>query len=256
MVVGLDVFKEYFAEYPDQYVIIGGTACDIILGEAGFKARATKDIDIIIIVEALTPKFVQQFWKFIQDAKYERNEKSEGERQYYRFIKPETANFPHQIELFARNPDLVELEEGAHLTPIPVDDDLSSLSAILLDDDYYIYMIQQSSLEDGLHLANTEALICLKAKAYLEIKKRIEQGGKEDSKHLKKHKADVFRLAVTLTNDDIFVLPESIKKNLQAFVYEIADELPDEAIFKEMGLRGIEKNNVYAQILKSFELNG
>lgn len=30
MVVGLDKFKEAFADFKDNYVIIGGTACDII----------------------------------------------------------------------------------------------------------------------------------------------------------------------------------------------------------------------------------
>lgn len=30
MVKGLDIFKKYFADYEDQYVLIGGTACDIV----------------------------------------------------------------------------------------------------------------------------------------------------------------------------------------------------------------------------------
>ena len=29
MVKGLDTFREYFAEYENQYVLIGGAACDI-----------------------------------------------------------------------------------------------------------------------------------------------------------------------------------------------------------------------------------
>ncbi len=49
MVRGLDVFKKYFEAYPDNYVIIGGTACDMIIDEAGFVPRATKDIDIILV---------------------------------------------------------------------------------------------------------------------------------------------------------------------------------------------------------------
>lgn len=40
MVRGLEIFKKYFEQYPDNYVIIGGTACDIIIGEAGFVPRA------------------------------------------------------------------------------------------------------------------------------------------------------------------------------------------------------------------------
>ena len=157
MVRGLDIFKKYFEKYPGNYVIIGGTACDIIIDEAGFVPRATKDIDIILVVEALSSEFVKQFWQFIKDGNYAAQEKSNDERQYYRFRKPEKTDFPYQIELFSRTPDVIVLEGAAHLTPIPVDDDLSSLSAILLNDDYYNYMIENSQVEDGLHHANIEA---------------------------------------------------------------------------------------------------
>ena len=77
MVRGLDVFKKYFEAFPDNYIVIGGTACDVIIEDAGFIPRATKDIDIILVVEALTHEFVARFWQFIQDGKYERKEKSE-----------------------------------------------------------------------------------------------------------------------------------------------------------------------------------
>lgn len=88
MVKGITVFKKYFEEYPDNYIIIGGTACDILMEEAGFIARTTKDIDLILIVEALNAAFVEKFWEFIKDGMYERQEKSSDERNYYRFMKP------------------------------------------------------------------------------------------------------------------------------------------------------------------------
>jgi hypothetical protein len=256
MVRGLDIFKKYFEAYPGNYMIIGGTACDLIIDEAGFVPRATKDIDIILVVEALNGEFIKQFWKFIQDGNYERKEKSEDERKYYRFMKPENPEFPFQIELFARIPDLLDINEHSHLTPIPVDDDLSSLSAILLNDDYYHFLIEHSVLENGLHRANTESLICLKAKAYLEIVERIANGSKEESKQLRKHKGDVFRLAVMLRENDVFELPESIKTHLQTFADTIAADLPAKAIFKEMGLNSITVENVLKQIISSFQLDG
>jgi len=255
VVRGLDIFKQYFIAYPDQYVIIGGTACDMILGAEGFRPRATKDIDIILIVEALDADFVRKFWQFILDGKYERKEKSDDGRQYYRFVKPENDDFPQQIELFARKPDLIGLDEDAHLTPIPLDDDLSSLSAILLNDDYYQYMLAHSEIADGLRRANTEALICLKAKAYADIKDRIEKGGKEDAKHLKKHKADVLRLGVTMREADLHILPDPLKKDMQNFMTGIRDDLPGKEIFIEMGLGKIDPEMVYAQLLKNFQLN-
>lgn len=256
MVRGLDIFKKYFEQYPDNYVIIGGTACDIIIDEAGFVPRATKDIDIILVVEALSTDFVKQFWQFINDGKYHQREKSNDEREYYRFIKPENTDFPHQIELFCRTPDVIILEGDAHLTPIPVDDDLSSLSAILLNDDYYNYMIEHSQVEDGLHHANIEALICLKAEAFLEIKERIENGSKEDAKQLRKHKADVFRLTVMLTPESEFDLPETIQAHINQFAELTSTDLPDKAIFKEMGLNNINPNNVFEQFKKSFNVSG
>lgn len=255
MVRGLDIFKKYFEQYPENYVIIGGTACDIIIDEAGFVPRATKDIDIILVVEALNSDFVKHFWQFINDGKYQQREKSNDEREYYRFVKPENTDFPHQIELFSRTPDVIVLEGGAHLTPIPVDDDLSSLSAILLNDDYYNYMIEHSQVDDGLHHANIEALICLKAKAFLEIKERIEKGSKEDTKQLRKHKADVFRLTVMLTPESIFELPEIIQDHVNQFAALASPELPDNAIFKEMGIANVDPNNVFEQFKKSFRVN-
>jgi hypothetical protein len=254
MVRGIKIFSEYFKDYTDNYVIIGGTACDIIIEEAGLVPRATKDIDIILVVEALSSDFVKQFWKFIQDGNYERKEKSSDGRKYYRFTKPEKSDFPYQIELFSRKPDLIDFEEPAYLTPIPVEDDLSSLSAILLSDDYYNFMIDKSTLENGIHLANIEALICLKAKAYLEISERIANGSKEDAKQLRKHKTDVFRLSVMLTEADNFELPEKIKQQLQTFVNNIAKDLPDNAIFKEMGLGNIDVEKVFRQLIKNFNL--
>ena len=255
MVRGLDIFKKYFEQYTENYVIIGGTACDIIIDEAGFVPRATKDIDIILVVEALNSDFVKQFWQFINDGKYQLREKSNDEREYYRFIKPDNTDFPHQIELFSRTPDVIVLEGDAHLTPIPVDDDLSSLSAILLNDDYYHYIIEHSQIEDGLHHANIEALICLKAKAFLEIKERIEKGSKEDAKQLRKHKADVFRLTVMFTPESIFELPETIQDHVNQFAALVSQELPDKAIFKEMGIANVDPNNVFEQFKKSFRVN-
>lgn len=254
MVKGLDIFKKYFEQYPDNYVIIGGTACDIIIDEAGFVPRATKDIDIVLVVEALSSDFVKQFWKYVNDGNYKQREKSNDKREYYRFVKPERTEFPYQIELFSRTPDVIVLDEEAHLTPIPADDDLSSLSAILLQDDYYHYIIEHSQVEDGLHHANIEALICLKARAFLEIKERIENGSHEDTKQLKKHKADIFRLTAMLTPESEFELPPFIQNNVNHFAELIADDLPDKIIFKEMGLGSVDPKIIFQQFKKSFNV--
>lgn len=48
MVYGLEKFKEYFGDYSNQYVFIGGTACDILMDELGASFRATKDLDMVL----------------------------------------------------------------------------------------------------------------------------------------------------------------------------------------------------------------
>ncbi|MDX3916926.1 MAG: hypothetical protein QHC79_25515 [Pseudosphingobacterium sp.] len=254
MVIGLETFKKYFDAFPDNYVVIGGTACDIIIEDAGLTPRATKDIDIILVVEALNADFVRQFWTFIEDGKYERKEKSADERKYYRFSSPGVADFPLQIELFSRNPDLLDLHEGTHLTPIPVDDDLSSLSAILLNDGYYHYIIEHSTAENGLRKANIEALICLKAKAYLDIEDRIKGGGSDDSKQLKKHKADVFRLVLLTSAGQTFELHDDIKSDLQLFTQKIENDLPAKDTFKAMGVATANVDDIFTQLKAIFEL--
>ena len=51
MVIGLEAFREAFKGYEDCYTIIGGTACDILMNKANFDFRATRDIDMILLIE-------------------------------------------------------------------------------------------------------------------------------------------------------------------------------------------------------------
>ncbi len=254
MVRGLEIFRQHFKDFTDNYVIIGGTACDIIIDNIGLTPRATKDIDIILVIEALSPEFVAHFWEFVKQGNYDVREKSEEDRKYYRFQKPQVEEFPFQIELFSRIPDLLDLDEGTHLTPIPVDTEISSLSAILMDDDYYNFTIQHSQFNNGIHLANTEALIGLKAKAFLDYKTRKENGEKIDEKQLRKHKMDIFRLLLLLTPEDNFTIAESIKSDIANFVEVVKDDLPDKQIFKEMGAGNINVEELFKQLINAFNL--
>ena len=249
MVKGLKVFGKYFSDFKDQYVIIGGAACDIHIQSAELTPRATKDIDMILIIEALSSEFVKRFWDFIVDGKYERKENGE-ERKYYRFVKPANTEFPVQVELFARNPDLLDLDERVHLTPVPTPDDLSSLSAILLDDAYYHFVIDHSEIVNGIHWASIEALLCLKAKAFIDISRRIQEGSKEDKKLLRKHKGDVFRLGILLAESEVHMLPDQLSEDMTFFLDLIKDDLPDKAMVKEMGVV-VAPKNVYYQIKSS-----
>jgi hypothetical protein len=39
-----------------------------------------------------------------------------------------------------RRPDLLDLAEDSDMTPLPTEDEVSSLSAILMNDDYYAFV--------------------------------------------------------------------------------------------------------------------
>jgi hypothetical protein len=43
MVKGLDLFKRHFVSFQEKYILIGGTACMLVMEEAGIPFRATKD---------------------------------------------------------------------------------------------------------------------------------------------------------------------------------------------------------------------
>lgn len=256
MVRGIDKFKEFFAGYEGSYVIIGGTACEVHEEMYAQTPRATKDIDIILIVEALSSDFVAKFWEFVKTAGYMQRNKGTGEgghrHEYYRFKEPAVSEFPYQVELFSRSLGLVNFPEDAHITPIPVDEDLSSLSAILMDDDYYNFTISHSRLEDGVHIANIESLICLKCRAYLEMTGRKENGEQVDSKHIAKHKKDVFRLAAMLAPAEIYTVPDTLKKDVDGFCEAVKEELPNADFFKAAGVIGVTGERLLEQLKGNF----
>ena len=243
MVKGLNVFREYFKGYEGSYVIIGGTACNVYEELLLQEPRATKDIDLILIVEALTDSFVNRFWDFIVAGRYTQRERGEGEamshkgrkHEYFRFLNPSDNSFPKQIELFSRNLGLMNFPADSHITPIPVSDELSSLSAILMDDDYYHFTIEQSELVEGVHYATPYSLICLKAKAFLDMRKRRIEGGRVDISDIEKHKKDVFRMAALLDSGRKVILPGKISDDMTEFIQLVSEELPGKELFKAIG---------------------
>ena len=53
MVRGINSFRDWFRGYEEQNAIIGGTVCDLLMAAEGLTLRATKDIDLVLIVEAV-----------------------------------------------------------------------------------------------------------------------------------------------------------------------------------------------------------
>lgn len=88
MVRGLDIFKQHFASYADHYLLIGGTACSLVMQDSGIEFRATKDLDIVLQLEALDHEFIDALWAFIHKGDYHHRQKSTGRDIFYRFSSP------------------------------------------------------------------------------------------------------------------------------------------------------------------------
>ena len=247
MVRGIDSFREWFQGYEDHYAIIGGTACDLLMTDEGLDFRATKDIDLVLIVEAVDAAFGRRLWDYIVAAGYEHKNKSTGAVQFYRFTNPYTKDYPAMIELFARKPDSIVLPDTAELTPLPIDEEISSLSAILLNDDYYEFLkrgrvhVTDVTVLDALHL------IPFKAKAWLDLSDRKAAGEQVDSKNIRKHKNDIFRLSELLSRDQepLDSLPDTIRNDMNLFFGRIESEDVD---LKQLGIRGKTKDAIVGQL--------
>jgi hypothetical protein len=165
MVRGLARFRTHFEHYNDRYVLIGGTACALAMQDLGLEFRATKDLDIVLLIETLDSAFTQAFWDFIRLGGYQNQQKSTEKKMFYRFFDPADDSYPYMIELFSRKPDALTILPKSHLTPIPIQDDISSLSAILMDTDYYSFILKGKRSISGLPVLAAEYMIPLKAKA-------------------------------------------------------------------------------------------
>jgi hypothetical protein len=234
MVHGLEKFREYFGDLTNQYVFIGGTACDILLDELGAPFRATKDLDIVLIVEVLDVSFGETFWQFIEDGGYKHREKSTGENQFYRFTEPNKFDYPKMIELFSKHSDKFKLKVETGFTPIHIDDSIISLSAILLNDVYYELLVKGKRTVDGYSIIEIETAILLKIKAWLDMKQRQEKGEKVDSKNIRKHKNDIFRLLANVTPSSRLEIDDEIYNDTRRFMELIDKDRPD---LRNLGIR-------------------
>ncbi len=218
MVTGIDKFREHFAAHEGQYAIIGGAACDLLFDAAGLDFRATRDIDMVLCVEVVDVEFGRAFREFLDAGGYRARERSDGRREFYRFHHPTDPSYPFMIELFARRPTDIDLSDDAIYTRLPADQEIVSLSAILLDDAYFEALQTAKREVDGVTIIDETLLIPFKARAVLDLTAQSEEGANVDRKDIRKHRNDVFRLAQLLPEDARVALPEPIRGDLRAFV--------------------------------------
>ena len=214
------IFQEMFANFQDYYVLIGGTATSIVLDSQGFKSRTTKDYDMVIIDELKNKEFYDTLNHFLELGEYQGSQKDE-KAQLFRFTtnKPE---FPSMIELFSILPEYPLKKEGRE-TPLHFDED-ASLSALLLDKDYYNILVHEKESIQGYSVLSNRGLIIFKAKAWLDMRERSSTGIQGLSKAIKKHLNDITRLTALLVGSEKLsniTSSDTVKADMHRFVIEL-----------------------------------
>jgi hypothetical protein len=224
MAAGIEVFREHFKDYGDQYVVIGGMACDLLLNDAGLDFRITKDIDMVLIVEAMTEEFAAAFWKFIGNGGYKARQRSTGKHEFYRFIEPTEAGYPSMIELFARPENNIRLNYQGDLVPLHVSDELSSLSAILLNEAYYDFLLSGRTTAGKVSVLDALHLVPMKMKAWLDLMDRKSRGEHVNTRDIKKHRQDIFRLFPLIDADTRLGVPSEVYDDIQTFLLSVESQ--------------------------------
>ncbi|NGX61893.1 MAG: hypothetical protein K940chlam9_01384 [Chlamydiae bacterium] len=251
MIKGLEIFRKHFSAFTNQYVLIGGTACTVVMEEGGLQFRATKDLDIVLHVETLDHEFVATFWDFISKGRYRNRQQSTGKDVFYRFYSPETENFPMMLELFSRRPESINLKSDSHLTPIPTAESISSLSAILLDKDYYHFIHAGKQNIGGISVVDASHLIPLKARAWLDLKDSKQSGTNVDERDIRKHKNDVIRLYQLLTPTTRIIVPDTIRRDMEKFLKHLGNEPVN---LKNLGLKQISIDELLHNLRQIYSL--
>lgn len=126
------------------------------------------------------------------------------------------------------------------------------MSAILLNEAYYELLKNGQMIVDGIPVLTLTYLIPFKAKAWLDLKQRKASGEQVDSKNIKKHKNDVFRLAQLIRPETRQELSVEIAEDMRMFLSEMENEDID---LKSIGVRGVDKKRILTILYQCYGLS-
>lgn len=219
------------------------------MNEAGLDFRATKDIDMILLVEERFTEFAAAFWGYIKDGGYKCGWKSSDTSHFYRFTEPQEAGYPVMIELFSRRLNFQIDHPEIHLTPLPVSDEVSSLSAIMLDDNYYRLMLAGRRTVDGVSVLGAEYLTLFKMKAWLDLRQKKAEGNHVNTGDLKKHKNDVFRLFLLVEPSAQITVSPAVGADVGRFIDAMRSKPVD---LGKLGVEGMPLEEILSALERMF----
>ena len=94
-------------------------------------------------------------------------------------------------------------------------------------------------------------IIPFKAKAWLDLTQRKDAGQHIDSKDIKKHKNDIFRLSLLLSANQHQKLPKEIEEDMKSFLEKMKTE---EIHLKQLGIHMFDKSSILSLISQIYEI--
>ncbi len=104
---------------------------------------------------------------------------------------------------------------------------------------------------DGIPVLKEVCLIPFKAKAWLDLTERKANGDQVDSRNIKKHKNDVFRLGQLITAESRQKLSEEIVADMKRFLDGMEKETID---LKALGIRGSDQKTIMNLLHRCYEI--
>ena len=87
------------------------------------------------------------------------------------------------------------------------------------EDSERLYFLLGGRVEtNGISILDAEHIIPLKMKAWLDLKSKKEQGNHVDSRDLRKHRLDVFRLFPLIRAEEKVHVPVSVLADIREFI--------------------------------------
>lgn len=221
MALGLDKIRQHLGAYKASYTIIGGAACYTQFEALGLEFRATKDIDMVLRIDTIDLGFAEALKGLLDAGGYSARQRGAGgAKEYYRFQNPTVDGFPTMLELFIRSEAVADkVAEGQEVVRVEVEDGLISLSAIILDDDYFKVLHEHTEEIEDVSVLSALALIAFKARAFLELQRRRDEGDeKVKGDDIKKHRNDVFRLLTIVDPGKPISVPARVIEDIEKYV--------------------------------------
>ena len=215
---GLSHFQDYCKDLDEHYVVVGGFATLMLLdSELENHGKATFDIDLVLLTSN-SAEMTKRIKKYVKEGGYKIQTGSKDQYQYYRFVEPQKENFAKEIELFASNENSLELEDEQRIIPVDPEEGLYSLSAIMLDPEYFEMIKNNVDKNHRAPCTNTQATIMLKMSAFYDLKNR-------DEKKKKKHRRDILKLALLLTGDEQIKLVGRMVQDFDVFIEHLEQDV-------------------------------